>query len=99
MWDELLFGYFRLPSSERRAAVGIYLFQDLSPRITILPYDRPAAEWHAFERARLSRIGRISLFADGQIAAVAYVNNLTLVTANTKDFQNFEGLQVEDWSR
>lgn len=99
VWDELLFGYFRLPNSERRTALEIYLFGRLAPKITILPFDQSAAEWHAFERARLSRIGRTPPFEDGQIAAVAYVNDLTLVTANTRDFQNFQGLQVEDWSQ
>lgn len=99
VWNELLFGYFRLPNSERRTALEIYLFHDLAPKITILPYGRAAAEWHASERARLSLIGRTPPFADGQIAAVAYVNDLVLVTANIADFWNFRGLRVEDWSR
>ena len=67
--------------------------------MTILPYDRPAAEWHAAERARLGLAGQTPPFADGQIAAVAQVNGLTLVTANISDFQNLRGLRVEDWSQ
>ena len=99
VWNELLFGYFRLPNSRRRRDLYRYLFQDIAPEITILPYDQAAAEWHAAERARLSRAGRPPPFEDGQIAAVAYVNGLILVTANTRDFQNFQGLRIEDWSR
>jgi tRNA(fMet)-specific endonuclease VapC len=29
--------------------------------------------------------------------AIAIVNNLTLVTHNTREFERVEGLQVEDW--
>lgn len=99
VWNELLFGYLRLPDSRRRRDLSRYLFQEISPEITILPYDWRAAEWHASERMRLGGIGLTPPYADGQIAAVAYVNSLILVTANVSDFQNFQGLQVEDWSR
>jgi len=34
---------------------------------------------------------------DGQIAAVAQVNGLVLVTANRADFARFESLRLEDW--
>lgn len=36
-------------------------------------------------------------FLDGQIAAIAYVHDLVLVTSNVSDFQNFEGVDVVDW--
>jgi predicted nucleic acid-binding protein len=35
---------------------------------------------------------------DGQIAAIAHVNGLVLVTTNDKDFVSFKGLAVENWS-
>ncbi len=35
----------------------------------------------------------------GQIAAVAQVNSLVLVTANPKDFARFKDLRVENWMR
>jgi tRNA(fMet)-specific endonuclease VapC len=38
-------------------------------------------------------------FADGQIASIAATRDLTLVTANVADFERFEGLRVEDWTR
>jgi predicted nucleic acid-binding protein len=34
---------------------------------------------------------------DGQIAAIALLHNLTLVTRNVRDFAHFAGLNVEDW--
>ncbi len=64
----------------------------------VLPYDREAADWQARERVRLERAGRPVPFVDAQIAAIAAVRGLTLVTANTRDFERFEGLSVEDWS-
>lgn len=32
-----------------------------------------------------------------QVAAIAHVHGLTLVTVNTRDFTRFNGLTVEDW--
>ncbi len=63
----------------------------------ILPYDERAAEWHAKERARLSLKGRTPSFVDGQIAAIAKVNGLVLVTRNTTDFKSFSKLVIENW--
>jgi tRNA(fMet)-specific endonuclease VapC len=34
---------------------------------------------------------------DVQIAAIALVNNLILVTHNTGEFGRVNGLQIEDW--
>lgn len=65
----------------------------------ILAYTATAAEWHARERARLAALGRTPPFIDGQIAAVARVNRLILVTRNVSDFHGFEGLAIEDWTR
>lgn len=66
--------------------------------MSILDYDPAAAEWHARERVRLTVRGQTPTFADGQIAAIAAVHNLTLVTFNVDDFNRFEGLRVESWS-
>jgi tRNA(fMet)-specific endonuclease VapC len=96
-WQELLYGYHRAPDSRRREFLGRYLNDIVRTEIPILPYDAAAAEWHAAERARLVTVGRTPQFADGQIAAIAATNDLTLVTANWADFRHFDGLQVEDW--
>jgi tRNA(fMet)-specific endonuclease VapC len=63
----------------------------------ILPYDASAAAWHARERARLTRRGKRPAFVDGQIAAIAAVNDLVLVTRNLRDFSGFSGLEIESW--
>ena len=97
VWNELLYGYYRMPNSECRRKIERHLFSVVAETMTILPYNREAAEWHAAERARLSRVGRTPPFVDGQIAAVAYTNDLVLVTANVADYADFLGLIVEDW--
>jgi tRNA(fMet)-specific endonuclease VapC len=99
VWHELRYGCARLPGSEKRRAIEAYLDEAVRPMLPILPYDEEAAAWHARERARLGCRGRTPAAADGQIAAIAYVNELILVTANVRDFRRFEGLTVEDWSR
>jgi tRNA(fMet)-specific endonuclease VapC len=98
VWHELLYGANRLPPSARRSAIEQYLSQVVAPTIPILPYDSQAAHWHASERARLGSLGKTPPFTDGQIAAIARVNDLVLVTANTADFALFQDIQVEDWS-
>lgn len=96
-FHEILFGMMLLPISHRRRRVEVHL-RDVISRLPVLTYDRSAAEWHVRERARLARLGLTPPFIDGQIAAIAATNGLTLVTLNIRDFQNFQGLHVEDWS-
>ncbi|MDJ0634050.1 MAG: hypothetical protein QNJ34_12745 [Xenococcaceae cyanobacterium MO_188.B29] len=42
-------------------------------------------------------MGKTPAFVDGQIAAIAYTNQLILVANNVSDFQDFQGLQIENW--
>ena len=99
VWHELTFGCQRLPRGKRRNAVEAYLQDVVLASLAVLPYDEDAARWHGIERARLEGLGRPAPFVDGQIAAVAYVNQLTLVTINVKDFTRFKGVEVENWSK
>ena len=94
---ELYYGCYRLPRSRKRALIEQYINEVVKPIIPLLPYDEKAAEYHAGERSRLQAAGKTPSFVDGQIAAIAHVNHLTLITRNMVDFQNFSGLQVENW--
>lgn len=97
VWHELRFGCARLPPSRRRDAIDRYIKGVVSATVPVLAYDRRAADWHAAERARLTAAGRTPPFVDGQIAAIAQVNGLDVVTANRAHFLDFEGLRVLTW--
>jgi tRNA(fMet)-specific endonuclease VapC len=99
VWHELRYGSQRMPKGRRRSAIEAYLRDVVRGSFAILPYDEAAAEWHSEERARLESIGRPAPFVDGQIAAIARVHALTLVTMNERDFAPFRGLAVENWSK
>ena len=97
VFHELLFGCKRLPESKKRRNLEKYLNEVVQPQIPLLPYDVNAAIWHATERARLASLGKTPSFADGQIAAIAQVNALILVTNNVSDFADILDLQIENW--
>lgn len=96
VWHEIEFGRLRLAAGKRRRAIEA-LIDALARVLVILPYDASAAAWHARERARLGRLGKPPPFVDGQIAAIAAVNKLVLVTRNMRDFSGFTGLEIESW--
>ncbi|MCD6139306.1 MAG: type II toxin-antitoxin system VapC family toxin [Deltaproteobacteria bacterium] len=97
VWHELQFGCQRLPRSRKRGVIASFLNDVVKRTVLILPYDDRAAEWHAKERARLSSKGRTPSFIDGQIAAIARVNGLILVTRNIDDYKQFSRLKMESW--
>ncbi len=97
VYHELLFGCYRLPESKKRQTIERYIKVVIKPNIPLIAYDANAAKWHATERARLIKIGKTPSFADSQIAAIAKVNGLILVTNNVSDFDNFTELEIENW--
>lgn len=98
VWHELWFGSHRLPPSAKRRAIETYLHDVVAVTMPVLAYDERAAEWHARERARLAAAGPNPPSVDGQIAAIAVTQGLTLVTLNAADYADFEGLSVADWA-
>lgn len=94
--EQLTFGCARLPAGARQAWLQRWL-AGLVSCITVLPFDQQAAIWLGQERARLALAGRPVPRTDGEIAAVAVVQGLTLVTRNSSDFAAFKGLLVVDW--
>jgi len=95
--NELLFGILRLPISKKRQDLEDYLDNVIIANMHILDYDLKSAQYHAQERVRLSKIGKTPAFADGQIASIAFSNDLILVTNNVSDFADFNGLTVANW--
>jgi len=62
-----------------------------------LPFDDDASFIYGRIRAELSAKGIIIGANDLQIAAIAMVNNLILVTHNVREFSRVNGLRFEDW--
>ena len=96
VWHELRFGWLRMPEGRRKDAIGLYI-QRVAGQLPVLPYDESAARIHAELRDQQLSAGRPLPFVDGQIAAIAMANGLTLVTRNFRDFECLPGLRVVDW--
>lgn len=62
-----------------------------------LPFDDAAAEVHARIRVHLESLGMSIGPYDLQIAAIALVHQLIVVTHNVAEFSRVPGLTVEDW--
>ena len=66
-------------------------------KLRVLPFDEKCADEFARIGAYLLDIGAPSAGLDMQIAATARVQDLTVVTHNTKHFVNIPQLRLEDW--
>ena len=64
-----------------------------------LPFDNKAARKFGGIRADLAKAGTPIGPYDLQIAAIALVNRLILVTHNTREFSRIVGLPLEDWEQ
>ena len=61
------------------------------------PFDDAAAETYGTIRTQLEQAGTPIGRNDLSIAAIALSNNLVLLTHNSEEFQQVEGLLIEDW--
>ena len=71
----------------------------LAGPLEILPWDEADARAAGEVRAQLEKEGRPIGAYDALIAAQAVRRGITLVTANTREFDRVEGLMLENWSR
>ena len=67
-------------------------------QFTSLPFDDRAADKYGEVFAELKRSGNLISELDLQIAAIALVHNLTLVTHNTRHFSRVANLTIDDWT-
>ncbi len=70
---------------------------ELLADVILLDFDRTCAKEFGRVRGQLLQQGLTVNRLDLIIAATALVHDLTLVTHNTRDFQNIPGLHLEDW--
>src|ERR1700733_11315317 len=97
--NELTDGCHSMLRRKRGAALETCLHDVALTSFPVLAYDEAPARWHGLERARLEGLGKSAPYVDGQIAAIAHVNELVLVTVNVKDFTRFKGVDVANWAK
>ncbi len=90
---EMFYGSMKSKDPQRSLEIQQNFFTEFqSP-----PFDDNAALIFSELRAGLTKSGTPIGAYDLQIAAIALVNELTLVTHNTKEFGRIENLKIEDW--
>lgn len=94
--QELHHGWLVMPEGRNKRHVGLYL-QTAVPRMPVLHLDAAAARVQADVRAQAARAGRPIGYADSEIVAIAIIHGLTLVTRNSRDFENRPGLRLVNW--
>ncbi|MGK7952476.1 MAG: type II toxin-antitoxin system VapC family toxin [Xenococcaceae cyanobacterium] len=91
--SELYYGAYKSDRQEQNLQVLSEFFSEF----VSLPFDELAAKKAGEIRANLAALGTPIGAYDLQIAAIARVNNLILVTHNVKEFSRVEKLCFEDW--
>lgn len=90
---ELFYGA-RKSNNPQRSLEKQYRFVN---RFESLPFGDEAAEAYGQIRTKLEKRGTPIGPNDLLIAAIAIVNEVVLVTHNTREFGRVEGLKYEDW--
>jgi len=90
---ELFYGSMRSNNPQKAVNVQKMFIQ----QFISLAFDDDCAEIYGNIRADLANIGTPISSNDIQIASIALVNNLILVTHNVREFSRVKELQIEDW--
>jgi tRNA(fMet)-specific endonuclease VapC len=91
---EISYGAARLPHGEKI----IRVFEEkVFPNLASLPFDEDSARVYGKLKARLEKKGIIKSEPDLRIASIAIQHQFTLVTGNTKHFEDIPGLVCENW--
>lgn len=100
VWQELLFGLYRMPESINKKYLGKFIKEDVHENFKIKNFTEKAADIQAQLRIKLEQLGKPTQKEDSMIAAIALANHMVLVTHNTKHFaaiQQVSTLTVENW--
>ena len=100
VWQELLFGLYRMPESINKKYLGKFIKEDVHENFKIKNFTEKAADIQAQLRIKLEQLGKPTQKEDSMIAAIALANHMVLVTRNSKHFaaiQQVSALTVENW--
>ncbi len=93
-YAELLFGaYNSLKIKKNLSKIKSFL-----ETMTIVDFDKPAADIFARLKSDLRKEGKIISDMDLIIASICIANQLTLITNNSKHFKRIRELKIENWS-
>lgn len=92
--SELFYGAYKSQQIQQNLVTA----KDFCNSIQVINPTFKSDEIFGLIKANLRRQGKIVADFDLMIASICLANDLILVTANTKHFENIEGLKVEDWS-
>jgi tRNA(fMet)-specific endonuclease VapC len=90
---ELYYGAYK----SSRQPENLAILDEFFSQFVSLPFNEPAIIKAAQVRAQLAAKGTPIGPYDLQIAAIALVNDLILVTHNTREFSRIKELIIEDW--
>lgn len=99
-WHELIYGTERLADGARKKALQKYIYDDVIETFPTVSFTKKAAEIHAMIRIKLEQLGKPIEFGDSQVASIAIAEDMTLVTRNTKHFEDIAAnfpLKLENW--
>ena len=94
--SELLHGVHRAQEPAVRAR-RLAFVESILARFPLLEIDLSAARAHAELWSNLSREGKMIGVHDSWIAATCIAHSLTLITANTREFERVPGPRLENW--
>jgi len=91
---ELRRGFRVYPAPKKQALYEVLTEQCVAASMGENSWKQAERIWEELYNKRLT-VGELDIL----IAAVCLVHGYTLVTNNTKDFENIEGLRLEDWTK
>jgi tRNA(fMet)-specific endonuclease VapC len=91
--------WYGVAKSSRRSVNTEKLISFLANWVRALPFDEEDARFAGELRAAMESIGRPIGEYDLLIAGQALRHEMTLVTANVREFERIKQLSWEDWSR
>lgn len=94
--SELLHGVHRATDPAIRAR-RLAFVEAVLARFPVLEIDLEVARAHAALWSSLAQQGEMIGVHDSWIAATCIARNMTLITANTREFNRVSGLRVENW--
>ena len=89
---ELIYGAAKSQQTEKNMKV----VDDFAKKIEIIPILN-SLKVSGKEKARLKSIGKTVGDLDLFIGATAIVNDMTMVTRNTREFERIDGISIENW--